>query len=101
MKIKNIKAFKKSIDFDLFLQEQLKNPVIKKYYDEFGKQLEVAYALLQLRKKMGLSQKALAAKLGTSQSNIARLEAGNENVTVQTLARIAKVYKRDLKIEFV
>lgn len=95
------KQFKKAIDFQAFLEEQLKNPEIKKYYDEFGKQLEVAYAILQLRKQIGLSQKQLAKKVGTTQSNIARIESGQQNFTVELLQRIAKAYKRNLKIEFV
>lgn len=100
MKI-NKKRFQRETNFQVYLDKQLKDPKFKRYYDEFGKQLEIAYALLRLRKKMGLSQSVLAKKIGTTQSNIARIEAGNENFTVQTLERIAKVYKRDLKIEFV
>ena len=91
----------KLLDFQDYLDEKLKDPVFKKYYDEFGRQLEIAYALLQMRKKAKLSQAQVAKKLDTSQSNIARIEAGNENVTVQTLEKFAKVYKKDLKIEFV
>ncbi len=89
------------VDFQPYLDEQLKDPTFKKYYDEFGRQFEIAYALLQMRKKSKLSQAQVAKKLGTSQSNIARIEAGNENVTVQTLEKFAKAYKRNLKIEFV
>lgn len=95
------KQFKKSIDFQAHLQEKLKDPQFKKYYDEFGKQLEIAYGLLQLRKKMGLSQRQLAKKVGTTQSNIARIESGQQNFTVELLQRIAKAYKRNVKIEFV
>ena len=95
------KQFKKAIDFQFFLEEQLKNPEIKRYYDEFGKQLEIAYQLLQLRKQKGMSQAEIAKKIGTTQGNIARIEAGNQNFTVQMLEKFAKVYNRDLKIEFV
>lgn len=95
------KQFKKAIDFQAHLEEELKNPKFKKYYDEFGKQLEIAYQLLQLRKKQGLSQSELAKKLGTTQGNIARIEAGQQNFTVQMLEKIAKAYRRELKIEFV
>jgi DNA-binding XRE family transcriptional regulator len=101
MKTKDIEVFKKSIDFDLYLQEKLKNPKFKQLYDEFGIQLEIAYGILQLRKKSKLSQLDLAKKIGTSQSNVARIESGNENVTIAVLQRIAKATNRDLKIEFV
>jgi ribosome-binding protein aMBF1 (putative translation factor) len=95
------KEFKKSTNFDLYLQKLLKDPELKKYYDEVGKQLEIAYKINQLRKKEGLSQLDLAKKIGTTQSNVARLEAGNQNFTTETLQKIAKAFKRELKVEFV
>ena len=92
---------KKAIDFQEYLSEQLKNKNIKKYYDEYGKQIEIAYQILQLRKKQKMSQAVLAKKLGTNQSNIARMESGQQNFTTETLQKVAKVFGRDLKIEFV
>lgn len=91
----------KTIDFREYLAEQLKNPKIKKHYNEYGKQLEIAYQILQLRKKEGVSQAQLARKIGTSQSNIARMENGEQNFTTETLRKIASAFKRELKIEFV
>ena len=91
----------KPIRFDEYLEEQLKDPVIRKYYDEYGKQLEIAYQILQLRKKKGVSQSLLAKKIGTKQTNIARLESGQQNFTVETLQKIARALNRNLKIEFV
>lgn len=97
----NKKGIKKSIDFQTYLDEQLKNPKMRKYYDEYGKQLEVAYQILKLRKKLGISQAQLAKKLGTTQSNVARIETGQQNFTTVTLQKIAEALDRDLKIEFV
>ena len=91
----------KAVDFQKYLSEQLKNPEIKKYYDEHGKQLEIAYKILQLRKREKMSQLDLARKIGTSQSDIARMEAGRQNLTTETLQKIATAFKRDLKVEFV
>lgn len=95
------KSFKQSINFQSYLDQQLKNPKIRKYYNEYGKRLEIAYQILQLRKKKGMSQSALAKKLGTTQSNIARIEAGQQNFTTTTLQKIAGVFDREIKIEFV
>src|SRR5260370_28129967 len=94
------KEFKKATDLQRHLEEQLKDQEFKKYYDEFGTQLEVAYAILQLRKKAKLSQSELAKKIGTSQGNVARIESGNDIVTVDRLHRILEATKRDLEIEF-
>lgn len=90
----------RAVDFQKYLGEQLKNPEVKKHYDQYGKQLEIAYQILQLRKKSGLSQKVLAEKIGTNQSNVARMEAGQQNFTTLTLQKIANAFKCDLKIEF-
>ena len=90
----------KLTDFDDFLKEELKNPEFKKWYDYYGKQVEISYNLLLLRKEKGMTQAELAKKIGTSQSNVARLERGQQNFTVETLDKIAKVFGKELKISF-
>lgn len=95
------KKQRKTIDFQEYLSGQLKNPKIRKHYDEYGKQLEIAYQILRLRKKEGVSQAQLARKIGTSQSNVARMENGEQNFTTETLRKIASAFKRELKVEFV
>ena len=97
----NKKKTQEKEDFQNYLSDQLKNPMIKKYYDESGKQLEVAYRILKLRKQKGMSQVELAKKIGTKQSNVARIEAGQQNFSVDTLEKIAKAFGCDLKIDFV
>ncbi len=92
---------KKAVDFQVYLVKRLKNPKFKKYYNEYGKQLEIAYQILQLRKQKKISQVELAKKLGTTQSNIARMEAGQQNFTTDTLQKIASIFNRELKIDFV
>ncbi|MEK7123767.1 MAG: helix-turn-helix transcriptional regulator, partial [Patescibacteria group bacterium] len=95
------KKQQKDVDFQEYLANQLKNPEFKKYYEEYGKQLEIAYKILQIRKQIGMSQKELARKIGTTQSNIARMETGEQNFTANTLQKIASAFSRNLKIEFV
>jgi DNA-binding XRE family transcriptional regulator len=95
-----IKQFK-TIDFHEVLAEQLKNPEFKKWYDYYGKQLETSYKILQMRKQKCMSQAELAKKIGTKQANIARIESGNQNLTLETLQKIATVFDRDLRVDFV
>ena len=45
----------------------------------------------RLRHQAALSQQALADQLGTTQSAVARLEAGRQDPTVATLRRLADV----------
>lgn len=87
--------------FEKHLAEKLKDPEFKREFEEYGKQLEVAYRILQLRKKEKMSQLELAKKIGTKQSNIARMESGQQNFTTDTLQKIASAFNRNLKIDFV
>jgi len=87
-------------DFQEYLKKQLKDPEFKKYYDEYGKQIEIAYQILLLRKKKKMSQAALAKRIGTKQSNIARMETGQQNFSIDTLQKIAQVFNQDLKVSF-
>lgn len=89
------------ISFERYLAQQLKNKAFRKAYEEEGRRLKIAYQILQLRKQKKLSQKELAHKLNTTQSVVARMESGQQNFTTDTLQKIAAVFKRDLKIEFV
>lgn len=88
------------IDFQDILKEELKNPEFKKYYDEYGRQLEIAYQILKLRKKKKMSQLELAKRIGTKQSNIARLETGQQNFSINTLEKIAEALDCRLNINF-
>lgn len=92
---------KKAISFDVFLEEELRNPEFKKWYDYYGKQLETSYKILQMRKLKKISQTELARRIGTRQANIARIEAGNQNLTLETLQKIAMVFDCDLRVDFI
>ncbi len=54
-----------------------------------------------IRKEKGLSQKALADKLGVSQQLISRIENGKENISLITLANILRVLGKELKITYI
>lgn len=95
MKTKQFKA----TDFDELLAEELKNPKFKQLYDEYGRQLELSLSLLRLRKKRKMSQATLAKKVGTTQSNIARLEGGNQNFTITFLDKIVSALDANLEIK--
>ncbi len=87
-------------DFEKDLEKELKNPIFKKYYDEHGRQLEISYQMLQLRKQKKISQTQLAKQIGTTQSNIARMEAGNQNFSLSTLNKLAQAFNKKLEVRF-
>lgn len=56
----------------------------------------VAVKVIAYRAQHGLSQRALAQRIGMSQPQVARLEAGEHNPTMKTLTRLAPT----LDVEF-
>jgi len=50
---------------------------------------ELMRALAKRREDLGLSQTVVAARMGTSQSSIARLEAGEADARLSTIERFA------------
>ena len=91
---------KKLDEWEDFKKELLKNPEVKKEYDRLGPEYAVISQLIELRAKKHLTQKALAKKLGTKQSAIARLESGNGNPTLEFLQKTAKALDKKLTISF-
>jgi ribosome-binding protein aMBF1 (putative translation factor) len=51
--------------------------------------LEVGEKIRDAREAAGLSQRELAARMGTSQAAVARLEAGGVGATLTTLQKVA------------
>lgn len=90
----------KDTNFNLYLQKHLKDPKFKKAYEEAGFKLEIAYKINQLRREKKLTQYDFAQKLNTTQSVIARLEQGCQNLTVNTLHKIAQIFGKKLQVNF-
>ena len=57
--------------------------------------------ILELRIEKGWSQQTVADKLKTSRGQVWRLEDPNQcKASIDTLVKIAKIYRKDLVIEF-
>jgi len=55
-------------------------------------------AIVEARKKAGLTQKQLGQKLGLPQSQISRIERRPDRTTVRTLRRLARALKVDVRV---
>ncbi len=53
--------------------------------------------LVATRRRLGLSQTEVAARMGTSQSAVARLESGGADARLSTLERYAGALGRELR----
>jgi len=65
-----------------------------------SERISIAQQIKNLRVKMGYTQEEMAEKLGVIQQYVSKLEAGSENLTIDTLKRIAQVLGKKLAIQF-
>jgi ribosome-binding protein aMBF1 (putative translation factor) len=68
--------------------------------EEEEARLRIAEIVYQARSAAGLTQTALAERVGTRQSVISAIENGSQMPTIPTLRRIARAVDRQLNIEF-
>jgi len=66
------------------------NPRIKAEYGALAPEFEISAELVKARLRAGFSQAELAARMGSSQSAIARLESGQTLPSTKTLLRFAE-----------
>ena len=88
------------VKFDDFLQEQLQDPEFKKEYEALQPEHAIIQAIIDARKKTGITQKELSERTGIAQGDISKLERGNANPSLRTLQRLAAGMGMKLRIEF-
>jgi DNA-binding XRE family transcriptional regulator len=87
-------------NFDIYLEQQLKDPDFAGRFKKAGEAWDVALKLASLRKASGLSQKELAKRVGTSQQQISRLESPSyEGHSLSMLRRVAEVLGASVHVE--
>ena len=86
---------------DYLLDEKLMSPKFRRGYQiEYAKVLLIQ-RIAEMRKSNHLNQKVLAERMGVSQQVVSRIETGeNDNLTIDTLTRLAKALGHKVKISF-
>jgi ribosome-binding protein aMBF1 (putative translation factor) len=82
-------------------QKLLTDPEVKAEYDRLGPILSVVGEMIEARLAAGLTQADIAARMGTTQSVIARLENARHMPTFDMVARYAAAVDRRLDIHLV
>ncbi len=88
-------------EFDILLNEQLQNEDFRKEYEAMKPEFVIIQAMIDARKKAGLTQKELSSRTGIAQGDISKLENGNGNPSIKTLQKLAEAMNMTLKLEFV
>lgn len=92
---------RKYLDFEVWEKEALKDPKFKAEYDRLQPEFAVINAIIEARRKKGITQDVLARKIGTKQSVISRLESGRANPSVAFLKKLAQALNSHLEIKFI
>ncbi len=80
----------------------LKNdPMLKIELERLEPKYQVIRQVIELRKMLDLSQQELAKRINDKQSNIARLENGNANPSIEKLTQIAEGLNAELEIKLI
>lgn len=85
-------------DLDGYIAEQTaRNPEFPRLLEEAAQRKQLLHDLASARKGAGLSQTAVAARMHTSASVVARLEHGGLNTTLATVQRYAAALGKHLE----
>jgi ribosome-binding protein aMBF1 (putative translation factor) len=95
------KRIAKTGTLDELKRRLLKKPAVKAAFHALELEFAVAAVVIAARAMAGLSQEALAARMGTQQSYIARLESGCKLPAMKTLARVAEATGTKPQFKFV
>lgn len=83
---------------DKVLARQLKDPEFRAEWERTALARAVAKRLVAYRVEHDLTQTALAERLSMKQPAIARLESGEHNPSLETLARLANALEFEFRI---
>ncbi len=79
----------------------MRDPEFREEYARADEDYTLVEALVRARQAANLTQAALARRLGTTQSAVARLEGGRVSPSVATLRRYAEATDTRLIVDFV
>ena len=98
---KNFMKTKKPDDLDRYIaQRKEKDAEFAAAYDSEQAEWELGQLLAKTRESAGLTQEALARKIGSTRSAICRYERHPANLTLSTLEKVARATGRRLVVKF-
>lgn len=79
--------------------EMMREPEYREAYEALADEFDLAAAMIEARKRAGLTQKDVAERMGISQPAVAKLESGR-NLSTATLQRYAAATGTRLHVSF-
>ena len=86
-----------------FKAKALARPDVRREYDDLEEEFELLDDILKARAEAGVTQAELAARIGTTQSAVARMETaiGKHSPSISTLKRYASALGYRLRVRLV
>lgn len=89
-------------DHKRFMEIARQKEGFQEAYDALELEYQIASQMLRARSRAGLTQDAVAAKMGTTKSAVSRLEGvGKHRPSIATLKRYAEAVGCDLSVKLV
>jgi ribosome-binding protein aMBF1 (putative translation factor) len=89
-------------DHNAFLKKAKKRSGFREAYEALAVEYEVASEMLAARARAGLTQEAVATRMGTSKSVVSRLEsAGKHTPSIASLKRYAEAVGCKIEIRLI
>jgi ribosome-binding protein aMBF1 (putative translation factor) len=98
---KSTKRYPYDRSFGAHLAEQMKAPEFAREYEALGPEFEIVGQIIALRLKRQLTQAQLAAKVGTPQPSIARLESTRAVKNLDYVRRVADALDAKLEVKLI
>ena len=86
--------------FEDALRERLEDHAFREEYEALEPEFAIIQAMIDARKRSGMTQKQLSERTGIAQGDISKLENGSANPSLRTLQRLASGMDMKLRIEF-
>jgi transcriptional regulator with XRE-family HTH domain len=89
-------------DHEAFLRKAKKHEGFSEAYESLGEEYALVREMLSARSMSGLTQEAVAERMGTTKSAVSRLESGGKHTpSIATLKKYAQALGCDLEIRFI
>lgn len=89
----------KTLSLEQLRELMLDSEEARQAYEDFDKELAITEKLYAMREHAGLSQRALATRLGINPSAVNRLEKNPASASLKTLDRYAKACGAALNVD--
>ena len=93
-----MKKKKASMSLDEVFSKSEKDPKWATAYEKAGIEVRMAIQIAKARERVKLTQGQLAKAIGTTQSVISRIERADQNLTLETLSKIADALHSNLVV---